>query len=135
MRQHNGPPVNQAVIEELLTTRNSKWTLTVVLHLRHETMRFSELQRDIGTISQKALTASLRALERDGFVTRTSYATIPPRVDYALTDLGNEVLKAFEAFEAFASRHWSRVIEARQSFDARDADQLDPVVLKLGTGR
>ena len=62
--------------------------------------RFSELQRDIGAISQKALTASLRALERDGFVSRTSYATIPPRVDYALTALGIEALKAFEAFEA-----------------------------------
>ncbi|MDB5542249.1 MAG: helix-turn-helix transcriptional regulator [Devosia sp.] len=135
MRQQNRPPVNQAVIEELLTTRNSKWTLTVVLHLRHATMRFSELQRDIGTISQKALTASLRALERDGFVSRTSYATIPPRVDYALTDLGMEALKAFEAFEAFAALHWSRVQEARQLFDARDSHQLEPSGLRTGTGR
>ena len=103
MREPNRSPINQAVIDELLTTRNSKWTPTVVLHLRHETLRFSELQREIGTISQKALTASLRALERDGFVTRTSYATIPPRVDYALTELGTEALKAFEAFETFGS--------------------------------
>jgi DNA-binding HxlR family transcriptional regulator len=135
MRQPNRQPVNQAVLEELLTTRNSKWTLTVVLHLRHETLRFSELQREIGTISQKALTSSLRALERDGFVSRTSYATIPPRVDYALTDLGTEALKAFEAFEAFATRHWYRVLEARQLFDARDADQLEPPVLRISTGR
>ena len=135
MRQQNRPPVNQAVIEELLTTRNSKWTLTVVLHLRHDTLRFSELQRDIGTISQKALTSSLRALERDGFVSRTSYATIPPRVDYALTELGTEALKAFEAFEAFAGRHWHRVVEARQLFDARDADQLEPPALRISTGR
>ena len=135
MRQQNRPPVDQAVLEELLTTRNSKWTLTVVLHLRHDTLRFSELQREIGTISQKALTSSLRALERDGFVSRTSYATIPPRVDYALTDLGTEALKAFEAFEAFAARHWSRVLEARQLFDARDADQLEPPVLRVSTGR
>src|SRR5690606_11958592 len=94
--------IDHAVIDELLTTRNSKWTLVVVLHLPRDTLRFSELQRQIGTISQKALTASLRSLERDGFVTRTSYATIPPRVDYALTELGYEALKAFEAFEAFA---------------------------------
>jgi len=127
MREPNRSPINQAVIDELLTTRNSKWTPTVVLHLRHETLRFSELQREIGTISQKALTASLRALERDGFVTRTSYATIPPRVDYAL--------KAFEAFETFASRHWHRVLEARQQFDARDADQPEPPVLRISTGR
>ena len=119
MRQQNRPPVDQAVLEELLTTRNSKWTLTVVLHLRHDTLRFSEL----------------RALERDGFVSRTSYATIPPRVDYALTDLGTEALKAFEAFEAFAARHWYRVLEARQLFDARDADPLEPPVLRISTGR
>ncbi|MGV3491520.1 MAG: winged helix-turn-helix transcriptional regulator [Devosia sp.] len=116
------PAINQVAIEDILATRNSKWTLVVMLHLRHETMRFSELQRDIGTISQKALTASLRALERDGFLSRTSYATIPPRVDYAVTDLGLEALKAFEAFEVFASRHWHRVVEARAVFDSRDGD-------------
>src|SRR6218665_2557264 len=92
MRQPKSPPIDPVVIEEMLTTRNSKWTLIVVLHLRRETMRFSELQRDIGSISQKALTASLRALERDGFVSRTSYATIPPRVDYVLTELGQQAL-------------------------------------------
>lgn len=113
-----------AIIEELLTTRQSKWNVTVVLHLRRDTKRFSELQREIGTISQKMLTASLRALERDGFVSRTSYATIPPRVDYALTELGSEALKAFEAFEAFAAQHWQNVLEARRLFDARSGGPL-----------
>lgn len=112
-------PLDSAILEELLTQRHSKWNLTIVLHLRRETKRFSELQREIGTISQKALTASLRALERDGFVSRTSYATIPPRVDYALTALGAEALKAFEAFEAFATVHWQSVLQARREFDAR----------------
>jgi DNA-binding HxlR family transcriptional regulator len=136
MPQASRQAINYAVIEELLTTRNSKWTLVVVLHLRRETMRFSELQRDIGSISQKALTASLRSLERDGFVSRTSYATIPPRVDYALTELGYEALKAFEAFEAFAARHWTRVLEARASFDARgESETFDPPPLRFSTGR
>ncbi|MEO6014183.1 MAG: helix-turn-helix domain-containing protein [Devosia sp.] len=112
---------DDAAFDELLTTRQSKWSLTVVLHLRLDTKRFTELQRDIGIISQKALTASLRNLERDGFVSRTSYATIPPRVDYALTALGVEALKAFEAFEAFASVHWQSVLAARRQFDARIA--------------
>jgi len=133
MPQQSRQSIDQVVIDELLTTRNSKWTLTVVLHLRRETMRFTELQRDIGTISQKALTTTLKALERDGFVTRTSYATIPPRVDYELTELGGEALKAFEAFEAFAARHWHRVLEARQEFDSRDADPT--VVLFRAGGR
>ena len=131
MRQRHNPAIDHTVVDEMLTTRNSKWTLIVVLHLRRDTMRFSELQRDIGTISQKALTASLRALERDGFVSRTSYATIPPRVDYVLTDLGQEALLAFEAFEKFADKHWHRVVDARRIFDGRDLD--DPVPL-LRTG-
>ncbi|MBK8084706.1 MAG: helix-turn-helix transcriptional regulator [Devosia sp.] len=120
-------PIDTVVIDELLMTRNSKWTPTVVLHLRRETRRFSELQRDIGSISQKALTATLRALERDGFVSRTSYATIPPRVDYQLTELGAEALKAFEAFEAFAAQHWQRVLQARQAFDSRADDAPTPL--------
>ena len=132
MRQSKSPPIDPVVIEELLTTRNSKWTLIVVLHLRRDTMRFSELQRDIGTISQKALTASLRALERDGFVSRTSYATIPPRVDYALTELGREALLAFEAFEAFAGKHWHLVLDARRLFDTREV--YDPVPLLRASG-
>ena len=132
MRQPKAPPIDHTVVDEMLATRNSKWTLIVVLHLRRETMRFSELQRDIGTISQKALTASLRALERDGFVSRTSYATIPPRVDYVLTELGQEALVAFEAFEAFAGKHWNRVLDARREFDSREFD--DPVpLLRTGT--
>jgi DNA-binding HxlR family transcriptional regulator len=134
MSQHRRPPVSYEAIEGMLASRQSKWTLVVVLHLRRETMRFSELLRDINGISQKALTQTLRALERDGFVTRTSYATIPPRVDYALTDLGHEVLKAFEAFEAFAIRHWDRVLEARAQFDAREAEPVEPQ-LRLSTGR
>jgi DNA-binding HxlR family transcriptional regulator len=116
--------IDGAIIEELLTTRQSKWNVTVVLHLRRDTKRFSELQRDIGSISQKMLTASLRTLERDGFVTRTSYATIPPRVDYALTELGSEALKAFEAFEQFAALYWQNVLEARRLFDARSGGPL-----------
>lgn len=134
MREHRRPPVSFEAIEGMLASRQSKWTLVVVLHLRRDTMRFTELQRDINGISQKALTQSLRALERDGFVTRTSYATIPPRVDYALTELGYEALKAFEAFEAFASRHWQRVVEARALFDGRDTEPVEPQ-MRLSTGR
>lgn len=113
------PSAGQQALEELLTTRTSKWNLTVVLHLRHETKRFSVLQREIEAISQKALTSSLRSLERDGFISRTSYATIPPRVEYALTPLGFEAFKVFEALESFALQHWQHVNQAREIFDAR----------------
>ena len=124
-------PLDSAVLEELLTARHSKWNLTVVLHLRRDTKRFSELQREIGNISQKGLTLSLRSLERDGFISRTSYATIPPRVDYALTALGAEALKAFEAFEAFAAVHWQSVLEARRLFDARSGEPPVAMIVQL----
>jgi DNA-binding HxlR family transcriptional regulator len=129
-RQHLS--AGQLALDELLTTRTSKWNLTVVLHLRRDTRRFSELQRDIGTISQKALTASLRTLERDGLLLRTSYATIPPRVDYALTELGIEALKAFEAFEHFAAANWQSVLEARRLFDARATSPMQPEIRITG---
>ena len=126
MPQSKPQPIDTKVLDELLTTRHSKWNLTVVLHVRHDTKRFSELHREITGISQKALTTSLRSLERDGFLSRMSYATIPPRVEYTLTELGLEALKAFEAFEKFAGAHWQRVVEARQSFDARAAEAPFP---------
>lgn len=122
----------QLALDEMLTARTSKWSLTVVLHLRRETRRFSELQRAIGTISQKALTASLRTLERDGLLSRTGYATIPPRVDYALTALGFEALAAFEAFENFAANNWESVVEARALFDSRHAGPVQPAIRSTG---
>ena len=129
--QHYSPPASAAALDELLATRTSKWNLTVILHIRHDTKRFSELQREIGVISQKALTASLRNLERDGFISRTSYATIPPRVDYALTELGAEALKAFEAVERFAMQHWQHVAAAREEFDARSHEPAQPQIMVL----
>jgi DNA-binding HxlR family transcriptional regulator len=135
MQGQTRQPFDSAVLDELLTTRQSKWNVTVVLHLRYETRRFSELQRDIGIISQKALTASLRSLERDGFISRTSFATIPPRVDYALTALGHEALKAFEAFERFAIGHWQSVVEARRQFDERLGQAPHPVVIEAHRAR
>lgn len=104
------------VLDELLHVRNSKWTISIVLRLRDGTLRFNELRREIG-IPQKTLTGTLRALERDGLVSRTSFATIPPRVDYALTDLGREALRVFEAWEEFAIKHAAQVLASRRRFD------------------
>jgi DNA-binding HxlR family transcriptional regulator len=117
-------PFEPRIIEEMLRVRNSKWTVAIVLKLRSETLRFTELRREVG-VSQKTLTATLRALERDGLVSRTSYATIPPRVDYALTDLGREALRVFEAWEEFAVRHWAQVLASRRRYDdAAASDHL-----------
>jgi DNA-binding HxlR family transcriptional regulator len=116
-------PFEPRAIDEMLRPRNSKWTVAIVLKLRDKTWRFGELRREIG-VPQKTLTATLRTLERDGLVSRTSYATIPPRVDYALTDLGREALRVFEAWEEFARRHWAEVQASRRRFD--EALGVDP---------
>lgn len=111
------PSTGLKPVEDVLTVRPGKWTLTVIMLLREETRRFNELKRGAGGISQKTLTVTLRDLERDGFVTRTMFATIPPRVDYELTDLGRELLELADGWQSFALRNRDRVNAARDRFD------------------
>jgi Predicted transcriptional regulators len=101
---------------DVLMVRPGKWTLTVVTLLRSETLRFNELKR-AGGISQKTLTLTLRELERDGFITRTMFATIPPRVDYSLTELGRELLDLADSLRRFADRNREQILAARNRFD------------------
>jgi len=103
--------------QELLVVRPSKWTLVVIVQLRQGTMRFNQLRRNMGGVPQKSLSQTLRELERDGFVTRRAYATIPPRVEYELTDLGRELLALADDWQQFALRNRRAVEEARRRFD------------------
>ena len=103
--------------DELLVVRPGKWTLVVITQLKADKLRFNELRREIGGISQKTLTATLRELERDGFISRTLYPTIPPRVDYELTALGRDFLELADSWRRFARRHHDAVEEARRRFD------------------
>ena len=89
-RHHEHPECR--AISETLQLVGDKWTVLVVSQLGQRTMRFNELRHSVEEISQKMLTTTLRQLERDGFVTRTVFPVIPPRVDYALTDLGRDLL-------------------------------------------
>lgn len=114
----SAPALNQAPPDELLVIKPGKWTLIVITRLRKDKRRFNELRRDIGTISQKTLTATLRDLERDGFVSRTLFPTIPPRVDYELTELGHHLLDLADGWRRFALQHRHSVEAARQRFDA-----------------
>jgi DNA-binding HxlR family transcriptional regulator len=104
-------------VNEILARVGDKWSVLVVSLLGDGSMRFSELRRLIGGISQKMLTTTLRGLERDGFVTRTVTPTIPPRVDYELTALGRDLLVPVRALGDWAKRNRSRVEEARARFD------------------
>ena len=108
---------------DVLTVKPGKWTLTVITLLREETRRFNEIKR-AGGISQKTLTVTLRELERDGFVTRTMYATIPPRVDYALTTLGHDLLALADSLRDFADRNGAEVVAARARFDASGGEPV-----------
>ncbi|MGH6761915.1 MAG: winged helix-turn-helix transcriptional regulator [Phyllobacterium sp.] len=104
-------------VSAVLSRVGDKWTVLVVSYLGNGPMRFNELKRTVHGISQKMLTTTLRGLERDGFVTRTVFPTIPPRVDYALTDLGRELLVPVRALGDWATKNQSRVREAQMRFD------------------
>jgi DNA-binding HxlR family transcriptional regulator len=105
-------------ISDILQRIGDKWSILVVGKLGEGPMRFSELRLAVGGISQKMLTTTLRGLERDGFVTRTVYPTIPPRVDYELTGLGFSLLEPVGALGDWARANIGRVNEARVRFDA-----------------
>ncbi len=114
---HPHPTEDCRAVSEVLSRVGDKWTVLVVQYLGSGPMRFSELKRTIGGISQKMLTTTLRGLERDGFVTRTVFPTIPPRVDYQLTELGQELLTPVTALGEWARRNIVRIREARGRFD------------------
>jgi len=110
-------------VSDILQRVGDKWTVLVVDKLGDGPLRFNELRTAVGGISQKMLTTTLRGLERDGFVTRTVYPTIPPRVDYELTELGCELLKPVAALGEWARKNTSKVNAARARFDAMSADK------------
>lgn len=114
-------------VSDILGRVGDKWTVLVVGYLSAGPMRFSELKRGIGGISQKMLTITLRGLERDGFVTRTVFPSIPPRVDYELTDLGRELRVPVNALGEWARVNIARVKQARARFDSAQSDQPTPV--------
>ncbi|MEU8048346.1 MULTISPECIES: winged helix-turn-helix transcriptional regulator [Micromonospora] len=103
---------------QVLDRIGDRWSVLVVLTLADGGKRFSELARRIEGVSQKMLTQTLRGLERDGLITRTAYATVPPRVDYALTGLGRSLLDLVGGLEAWATTHLGEVEAARARYDA-----------------
>jgi DNA-binding HxlR family transcriptional regulator len=104
-------------VSAILSRVGDKWTVLVVGLLGAGPKRFNEIKRMVGGISQRMLTLTLRGLERDGLVTRTVYPTIPPRVDYELTDLGRSLLQPVGALGDWARAHGAAVEAARERFD------------------
>jgi DNA-binding HxlR family transcriptional regulator/uncharacterized protein YkwD len=108
-------------VREVLARVGDKWSVQVIVILGEGTKRFTELKRAIEGISQRMLTLTLRALERDGLVTRTVYADVPLRVDYILTPLGRTLLAPVETIAAWAQDHRQEIQRARDMFDERFA--------------
>jgi DNA-binding HxlR family transcriptional regulator len=118
-------PRIEPLVNEIIGRVADKWTM-LMLEALHENgvMRFSEIGRAVDGISQKMLTQTLRQMEREGLVTRTVYPVVPPRVEYALTDLGRSLGQAFCGVWIWAERHVDEIEAARTAFDARTEEEV-----------
>jgi len=110
-------------VAPVLSRVGDKWSILIVMILSSGPRRFNELKRIVDGISQRMLTLTLRGLERDGLVTRTVFATVPPRVDYALTDLGRSLCVPVTALGSWADENYDAIASAQAAFDARESDR------------
>jgi len=113
-------------ITPILQRIGDKWSILIVMMLARGPQRFNELKRLVEGISQRMLTLNLRGLEREGLVSRKIFPTIPPKVEYALTDLGNSLCIHVIALGQWAEENYDVIQQARQAFDARNGED-DPL--------
>jgi DNA-binding HxlR family transcriptional regulator len=109
-------------VQPVLSRVGDKWSVLIVMILSTGPHRFNELKRQIDGISQRMLTLTLRGLERDGLVSRTVEASVPPKVTYALTELGGSLREPVEALGQWALAHIGCIRAAQQVFDKRLQD-------------
>ncbi|WP_085027867.1 winged helix-turn-helix transcriptional regulator [Ensifer aridi] len=112
------PPEECRAIGQIVDRIGDKWTVMVVGALSDGPLRFNAIMRAVGGVSHRMLTLTLRALERDGLVTRTAYATIPPKVEYELTVLGRSLIEPLRVLATWAVKHRPAMEKARAKFDA-----------------
>ncbi len=117
-------PRVEALVRDLIGCVADKWTMLILELLAEEgATRFTQLNRRIGTISQKMLTQTLRQMERNGLVIRTVHPVVPPKVEYALTELGLSLGAAFCGVWIWAEQNLDAVEASRQSFENRASEQ------------
>jgi DNA-binding HxlR family transcriptional regulator len=109
-------------INEVLNRVGDKWSLQVISRLGQRTLRYTELRRSIEGISQRMLTLTLRQLERDGLVRRTVYPTVPPKVEYTLSDFGHTILTPVTELANWALTYRLEIQAAREAFDSRQLE-------------
>jgi DNA-binding HxlR family transcriptional regulator len=107
----------------ILDRVGDKWSTLLIVLLEDGPKRFSELRRRIQGISHKMLTQTLRSLERDGLITRTVYAEVPPRVEYALTPMGKTLVVPVFSLLRWSEEHVDQVAAAQAQYDSRSAAQ------------
>ncbi len=108
-----------AAMGEVLNRIGDKWSVMIVGTLHNGPVRFNQIRRTIGGISQRMLTRTLRNLERDGVVKRTLYPEIPPRVEYELTPMGRTLQPVIQALWNWSVEHYADIEKARKTYDAR----------------
>jgi DNA-binding HxlR family transcriptional regulator len=106
-------------VSSVLARIGDKWSVLIIVLLGDGPKRFNEIKRMIGGISQRMLTLTLRGLERDGLVKRTQFPTIPPRVEYELTQLGRSLWESVKPLAAWAQGHVRHITRARSAFDRK----------------
>lgn len=126
-RSPAGPYNADCPTRTVLDTIADRWATLIIARLGEGPRRFGALQREIGGISQKMLTQTLRTLERDGLVSRRVYPTTPPSVEYALTPLGQTLTEPLGALTAWSVANIDRVLAARATFDARAGATTEPL--------
>lgn len=109
-------------ITPILQRIGDKWSILIVMMLARGPQRFNELKRLVDGISQRMLTLNLRGLEREGLVSRKIFPTIPPKVEYRLTDLGQSLCTHVLALGHWAEENYDTIQAARQAFDARNGE-------------
>lgn len=110
-------------ISAILSRIGDKWSVLIVMELADGPRRFNEIKRDVAGISQRMLTLTLRGLERDGLVARKVYDSVPPKVEYSLTDLGRSLRDPVMALGAWAISNRDEIHAAQADFDRRMAEQ------------
>ncbi|NRB40600.1 MAG: helix-turn-helix transcriptional regulator [Pseudomonadales bacterium] len=108
-------------IRDILELIGDKWSLLILYVLNERPFRFNELKKVVGKISQRVLTQRLRTLERDGYVSRTVYPVSPPKVEYALTDLGLSLLMPLSQLEQWSRASYQQVQGNREKYDKENA--------------
>lgn len=102
-------------VRDILNRLSSKWAMLILITLNaNQTMRFSDIQRSIGDISQRMLTVSLRTLEADGLIDRKVYPEIPPRVEYCLTERGYSLIPCIQELVNWALTHMPQILNERK---------------------